>query len=232
MKILIGIQYYFPYRSGLTEYARMLGEELVRRGHRVTVLTSRSSPEFKEEEEIGGVRVLRLPVMFKLNRACFMPRFLPMLARLGKDHDIINLHFPMPECLPAAFLSRKSRLVVTYQCDITVQGNPFIYFLQAVYFAALHRSLRYPRKIVALNREYAEASAIRPFLEKVVPIFPPIKPLDGTSPSALKTRLGITEGPVIGFLGRVVFEKGLGDLVAAMPRIKESHPGATLVIGG
>ena len=232
MRILIGLQYYYPYRSGLTEYARMLGEALVRRGHRVTVLTSRSLPELKEEEEIGGVRVLRLPVLFKLNRACFMPRFLPMLARLGKEHDMVNLHFPMPECFPATFLTRKSPLVVTYHCDITVQGSPFSHFLQAVYFAALHQSLRYPHKIVALSREYAEVSAIRPFLEKVVPIFPPIKPLSWKDPSEFKSRLGITGGPVIGFLGRVVFEKGLGDLVAAMPFIKKVYPGGALLIGG
>ena len=96
MRILIAVQYYFPYRSGLTEYARLLAEGLVVRGHTVTVLTSQSSPNLAREENLTGVRVIRLPVLFKLSRGAFMPGFLPALARLRKSHDMVNLHFPMP----------------------------------------------------------------------------------------------------------------------------------------
>jgi len=232
MKILVAVQYYYPYRSGLTEYARLLSEALVQRGHQVTVLTSRSSPELLPDERIAGVQVVRLPVLFGLNRACFMPRFLPALAQLQQSHDIVNLHFPMPECLPAAWLLRKSKLVVTYQCDITVHGNFVIQMFQEVYFKMLHRSLRYPRAIVALSRDYAESSALRPFLDKVIPISPPIKPLSGKDPSDFKVRFGITGDPIVGFLGRVVFEKGLDDLVVAMKTIQEIFPKAILVIAG
>lgn len=161
-----------------------------------------------------------------------MPRFLPALARLGSAYDLVNLHFPLPEALPAAYLLRKKKVIVTYQCDLTLQGGLIIRMLQAIYFRMLSRSLRYPKAIVALSRDYAQSSALRPFLNKVVPIPPPIKNLKRKDPAGFKTRFGITGDPVIGFLGRVVFEKGLEDLIAAMDFIKAAFPKALLVIAG
>jgi glycogen(starch) synthase len=39
-------------------------------------------------------------------------------------------------------------------------------------------------------------------------------------------------GPVIGFAGRLVYEKGVQDLLAAMPVLRARHPGLRLVISG
>jgi glycosyltransferase involved in cell wall biosynthesis len=69
-------------------------------------------------------------------------------------------------------------------------------------------------------------------MDKVVPIVPPIKNLDRKDPKNFKARFGITGGPVIGYLGRVVFEKGLEDLVEAMDRVTGIFPEAILVIAG
>ena len=44
MKILIVLTYYRPHISGLTIYAERLAHALVKRGHQVTVLTSRFDP--------------------------------------------------------------------------------------------------------------------------------------------------------------------------------------------
>jgi glycosyltransferase involved in cell wall biosynthesis len=50
---------------------------------------------------------------------------------------------------------------------------------------------------------------------------------------ALRERLGIaTDRPVIFTIGRMVFKKGFGVLLQAMPRVLEKHPDALLIIGG
>lgn len=50
---------------------------------------------------------------------------------------------------------------------------------------------------------------------------------------ALRKRLGIEDDrPVIFTIGRMVFKKGFGGLLQAMPRVLEKHPNALLVIGG
>ena len=41
MKVLMVLTYYHPHWTGLTAYAKRLAEGLARRGHSVTVLTSR-----------------------------------------------------------------------------------------------------------------------------------------------------------------------------------------------
>jgi glycogen(starch) synthase len=39
-------------------------------------------------------------------------------------------------------------------------------------------------------------------------------------------------GPLIGFAGRLVYEKGVQDIVAALPRLCAAHPGLRLVVAG
>ncbi|HEV7898797.1 MAG TPA: glycosyltransferase family 4 protein [Planosporangium sp.] len=40
------------------------------------------------------------------------------------------------------------------------------------------------------------------------------------------------EGPVLGFAGRLVYEKGVQDLISALPRLRSRHLGLRLVIAG
>lgn len=40
------------------------------------------------------------------------------------------------------------------------------------------------------------------------------------------------EGPLLGFAGRLVYEKGVQDIVAALPRLRDQHPGLRMVIAG
>jgi glycogen(starch) synthase len=40
------------------------------------------------------------------------------------------------------------------------------------------------------------------------------------------------EGPLVGFAGRLVYEKGVQHLVSAIPRLRERHPGLRVVIAG
>src|SRR6266536_1001235 len=39
-------------------------------------------------------------------------------------------------------------------------------------------------------------------------------------------------GPLIGFAGRLVYEKGVQDLIAAMPQVRAVHPGLRLIVAG
>ena len=40
------------------------------------------------------------------------------------------------------------------------------------------------------------------------------------------------DGPLVGFAGRLVYEKGVQDLIAAVPRLRAAHPGLRVVIAG
>lgn len=49
---------------------------------------------------------------------------------------------------------------------------------------------------------------------------------------ALAGEIGIRKGPVIGFIGSFYDYEGLDDLIAAMPLLRERHPGAQLLLVG
>ena len=58
LKILAALQYYLPHRTGVPIHLQRVAEELVRRGHLVTVLTARYSNTLPRDE-VAGVRVIR-----------------------------------------------------------------------------------------------------------------------------------------------------------------------------
>lgn len=53
----------------------------------------------------------------------------------------------------------------------------------------------------------------------------------GRDPS-LAARLGLGEGPIIGFIGSFYDYEGLDDVIAALPALRERHPGAQLLLTG
>lgn len=228
----MGCHYYAPYRSGVTVYMQMIAENLAQRNHKVTVLASRSSGKVPERENIGGVEVIRLPVWFTVNRACLMPSFPRVLFSMAKDFDIVNLHLPMPEIGLVARLLRKKKLVLTYHCDITLKGFVFKNLIEPLYYRSLRSGLRFADAVVLNSEEYFLGSRIRTETDRGVFIYPPIKPVNRRDPSSLRKRLGISEGPVIGFVGRLVYEKGVEYLIEAMKDVKSRFPGAVLVIVG
>jgi hypothetical protein len=58
LRILICLLYYFPHRTGLTIHVQRVAEELVRRGHEVTVLTARYHISLPRDETVhNGVRM-------------------------------------------------------------------------------------------------------------------------------------------------------------------------------
>jgi len=50
--------------------------------------------------------------------------------------------------------------------------------------------------------------------------------------TAARRRHGAEGAPLLLFFGRLEWEKGVQDLIAAMPRIRRSHPGTRLVVAG
>ena len=102
VKILICLLYYLPHRTGMQLYIERVSEELVRRGHEVTILCARHRPELAPEETINGVRIVRLwapPI--PISRGMVMPMYPFAAYRLIKQHDVVSIHTPMLHTAPA-----------------------------------------------------------------------------------------------------------------------------------
>ncbi len=115
-KLLFILNYYSPYISGITEYVRLLCESLAKKGYNITVLASNHA-NLLYEEVINGVKVIRAPIICKINKGTVSPAFIAMAYRLSKEADIVNLHLPMLESGIIASLVDKKKLITTYHCD-------------------------------------------------------------------------------------------------------------------
>jgi glycosyltransferase involved in cell wall biosynthesis len=232
MKILMATQYYSPYKSGLSEYVRLLAEGLVLRGHEVRVMAGRHRDDLPGFERLQGVVVERLPVAMYLHRAAVMPGYIPMFLRIIKEVDLVNIHLPIPECWPLFRFAGNRKSVATFHCSIDL-GKSFVWqTLERLYSFCLIRSLRHATKIVVNAKEYFDSLKIPVTAGRIVEIHPPAKELAYHPRGASKRQFGVERCPTVGFLGRPVAEKGITYLVKACGILGQRFPNLSVLIAG
>jgi glycosyltransferase involved in cell wall biosynthesis len=237
MRILMILTYYHPHWTGLTAYAKRLAEGLARRGHAVTVLTSRHEPQLPLEESIAGVRVIRLPVKARVSRGVVMPGFPAAVWRLARQADVVQLHTPILEAPLVTLFGRLLRkpVVLTHHGDLTMPAGLFNQTVERVVTMLMRGALRRATRLVTYSSDYARNSAfLAPFLHKTDPILPPVvipRPLPGAA-EAWKQELGLSGRKLVGFAGRWVEEKGFDYLLQAIPRVIKDAPDVHFVYAG
>lgn len=238
MKIVIGLYYYYPYISGLSVYTRKLAESLAAQGHDVTIVTSRYDKNLDVKEYVNGVTIRRIPVAFRLDKGVIMPLFVPTLLRLGRTADIINLHLPMAEASAiAALMPRKT--VITYICDPRLNSrNPVGLLFEKAVYQSLDIAVQRAAATVAMSFDYAANSRIMSHhLDKVWVVPPPIDFVSASEGDIendyFNHRADVPPGAkTVGFLGRIVYEKGIDFLIHAMEDLQKKHDDVYLVIAG
>jgi glycosyltransferase involved in cell wall biosynthesis len=238
MKLLIVLTYYHPHTSGLTIYAERLAKALVKRGHQVTVLTSRYMPNLPLVEIQAGVKIVRAPVLFRLSKGVVMPTFGWMANRLVAEHDAIQLHLPQFDAAGVALRGRLLRkpTVITYHCDLIMP--PGILSMTANYAVKMMNNLAglATHRIVTYTQDYAEHSSfLRRYLSKLHVIPPPVE-LPAVSEAAVsefrRKNNPANRQPVIGMAARFTTEKGVEVLLNALPGILRQFPNALVQFAG
>ncbi len=227
MKIVVALNYYAPYVSGLTNVARDVAEGLAERGHDVTVVTTRHRNDLPLEEIRNGVRVLRCPVALRIGKGVISPSLVSTIVREARDADVVNLHAPMLEAgAIVRRLAGRTPVAFTYQCDID-NGGGFVARLQArLMDASCRRAARGAAASVVSSADYAAHSRLADELALAQVVIPPgCMTRSGGAPTF---RDG--DGLHVGFLGRIVEEKGITYLVEGFSALQD--PDARLLIAG
>jgi glycosyltransferase involved in cell wall biosynthesis len=240
LKILVALTFYRPHLSGLTIYVERLARGLAERGHTVTILTSQHSSELPRHELMDGVRVVRVPVAFRVSKGVVMPTFGRAATPLVREHDVLSVHLPQ---LDAWGLGLRSRLfhtpmVITYHCDLQLPPGRVNRVADQVTSLANGVAGRYADRIVAYTTDYARHSTfLRKFASKVQVIAPPVvmrapDPAEVTN-FRLSHGLGVNgPSPVIGLATRFAAEKGIDTLVAALPTLRDRFPRLQVLFAG
>ena len=108
MRVAMHVMYYWPEVGGLETHVKTLSECLVRQGHTVDVVTSRSKSGTPAFEEKNGVRLHRKVFPGKGNLGWVVTTLaaLPAFWGLGRKADMMHAHdFPsiVPMLLPSWF---------------------------------------------------------------------------------------------------------------------------------
>jgi glycosyltransferase involved in cell wall biosynthesis len=262
---LLNLTHLFHPAHGGTEMALLeLSREMVKRGHRVTVLTSNQlgledfqrpqfQPSLPEEETWEGIRIIRvrLPpfqrtLLAKLGALCLRSRLpsgdmlwyrtqvphLPQMIRRARELNPDILYaVPFPTATPYYAWQTAKQL----GCPWVIQ--PHIH--EAQMNESLLKILKwlFPQASAILTNtepekkflvsQGIESSKIRVFGQGL----PETAWRPGNGP-AFRRRMGLTDQPLVVFLGRKVEGKGMETLLDALPQVWSEVPETVLLLAG
>lgn len=237
LRVLVLLQYYAPHRTGLTVHVQHLAEQLVERGHQVTVITARHDRRMPARSIENGVTVHRLWAPIRVSRGMIMPTHPLHVARAMADADVISMHTPMLETAFVAAFARLRRvpIVVTHHGDLVLPPGMVGRLIESV-VRRLHRwAMRSAARAIAYSDDYAAHSVyLAGFADKTVVISPPVSiPTSRLAESAaVRARLAPGGAPLIGFVGRFVREKRPDVALRALDTVHLGRPDARLAFAG
>ncbi len=239
MRILIVLTYYRPHTSGLTIYAERLAKAWVKRGHQVTVLTSRYEPDLPANEIRDGVKIVRAPVLFRISKGVIMPTFGILATKLVLENDVIQLHLPQFDAAGIALRGRilKKPTVVTYHCDLNMPKGVISWAANQAVHVMNRLAAVFAHRFVTYTKDYAEHSPfLGKYMDKLHVIRPPVE-LPEVQQDKIKDFADRNNPqklfPIIGIAAtRFATEKGIEVLLDALPSILETYPRAMVQFAG
>ncbi len=225
MNILHLYKDYHPILGGIENHLRWLAEAQAARGHEVTVLVTNPQGMETTIRNEQGVKVIRAA---RLTTLASTPLSLALPGHLLRQHpDIVHLHFPYPLGEVSQWLLRRGRAtVMTYHSDVVRQAR-----VLRLYGPILKRILRSMDRILPTSEPYIQSSPwLRPLAEKctVVPLAIDVDRFQRPRPHQVATIRQRFPGPLLLFVGRLRYYKGLDYLIQAMRQVEAT----LLIIGG
>lgn len=226
MRITMVNKYYPPHVGGIEFHVRDLAEGLVAAGHSVRVIVANNGPTYSEEV-INGVEVARLPRVTEKASTPIVKNFGQIVAAESKQSDIVHFHFPYPwgefEWLRTPE-SNTAPFVVTYHTDIVRQKLALM-----AYKPFLEKFLDKAALIMASSPQLIQYS---PFLSmradkcRQVNFGLPVEKIAHNAQAianAAQLRLEHNNRPIVLFVGRLVYYKGVEVLIDSMPDVSADY---------
>ena len=238
MRVLLALTYYRPHVSGLTIYVERLANVLAARGHDVTVLASRHDRVLPKRTADDGVRLVRVPVAFRVSKGVVMPTYGIEAVRQVREHDVVSIHLPQFEGWALGLCGKALRrpTVLTYHCDLQLPDGALNAVAERVVSVANGAAAALADRIVAYTQDYADHTPLlRRHADRVVIVPPPVvmPPPAAADVESFRRRHELDgPGPFVGLATRFAAEKGIDVLLEAVTRLAASHPELTVVFAG
>ena len=202
-----------------------VAEELVKRDWSICVVATQHHSELATTDIINGVSIRRSKVLRNIGKGAISPNYFRLVSHEARNSAILNIHAPMLEAGAVALINR-GPTVLTYHCDVSVDGKYFKSFQNRIIDASTRIAIKNSDFITISSIDYADHSRISRSLKSNRIVIPPSCKLREKGVPTYRESSAIH----IGFLGRIVEEKGLTYLVEGFRAIRD--PNARLLIAG
>jgi len=224
MKVLQINKLYYPFTGGIEQVAYDISNEL---NDKVDMNVLVANDKFKQSSElINGTKVIRSASIGRYFSMPVAPKFPLELKKINAD--IFHYHLPFPlGVVSDLMVNPRGKKIITWHSDIIKQKN-----ILKFYKPFLNKFLDKVDKIVTTSPNMIEKSSfLQEYRDKCTVIPLGINPQDFELNSYTKEKKEEIkekyEKPIIFFVGRLVYYKGIEVLIRAMENID-----AQLLIGG
>jgi rhamnosyl/mannosyltransferase len=228
MRITHLYKHYLPHVGGVERAMHELARACAAQGHDVRAVVCSGAP-LPTRRRVDGVEVLGLPTF---GEAWSVPLAPTYLVPPSRDGEILHVHESFPLATVAALVRlgsrRPPRAVVTWHFDVVRQRA----------LAPLHRALA-ARLLARASAVHVTTGLLAARSPSLAPVAPKVRVIPhivdaarfrrvATHPLARRIRAWAAEAPVVLFVGRLVYYKGVEVLLDAIERTA----GARLAVVG
>lgn len=242
-KILIFAGYFYPHLGGSEQSIYELSKRLVKKGYEIDIVTC-NTENVLIYEELEGIHIYRLPSWDIFGGVYPIPKptlttFRTLRGLLKGPHDIV---FTFTRFFITSFmgfimskLKKKPLIHTELGSRHSVVSNRMVDLISRTYdhtFGAL--VVRNADKLIC-NCNLAAKFLKHLGAKKEISISPVGVDLATfvKKPTDLKARIGLNDGAiVITSISRLIYAKGIQDMILAFPRIRQEVPNVKLLIIG
>ncbi|WP_254272243.1 glycosyltransferase [Haloarcula marina] len=216
MRILQVNKLYHPAIGGVEHAVKQLADGFHSRGYDVCVLAGTDRVQ-GTRERVDGVPVRRIGTIGTVLSTPLAPTFPSSLADAAANADVVHYHLPNPLAVVSHLLVRPDApTIVTYHSDIVRQARAL-----RLYRPLLERVLADVNHIITTSpRLRNNSTLLAPHVGKtsVVPlgIDPEVRDADPVTDPRIEGR------PVVLFVGRLTYYKGVEYLVRAAAQVEDA----------
>jgi glycosyltransferase involved in cell wall biosynthesis len=246
MKVLILTHYFQPHIGGIEIVAYNQAKGLVKRGHQVTIITSKIGEEV-EKEIVDGIKVIRVKALnfpekyLRVPYPIFYPKLLLRLKEEIKDSDVINTHgIVWMHSFFSAIISRifQKPIVLSQHNTYINYKNPVLRIIEKIADNTIGRyTLNSADHIIAVSGETKKyVLSIAKKLNNISILyngvnFKRFKPIRNKKIVRKKFKINL-EGFICLTIRRITFKNGIDNFLQVAKSFNKKRKDMLFVLGG
>jgi len=236
LRVALCTDYFYPCIGGVQSHVAGLASELERRGHEVTILVKQPKTDLSNSSIlISHNRIIHMESIFPLPTIIVPPKPADVREVIRRERfEIVHAHHAFtPTSLLSISAAEKLRIpsILTNHTIFLASNARYVWAPVSYILYPYRKYINKACLITAVSR--AAAKFIEHFADGkkiiVVPNGVDVKRFESIEKNI---QPNLSEKPIILYVGRLVYRKGIHVLVRAMPLILKEIPNAHLIIAG